>query len=225
MLDINFKTYSNVTATTLPTGRTYHTPDGNYPSITTILGKTANQQWLINWRNKVGEEEANRISKYATDRGELVHSYLERYWNGEDVMPEVESDNSYLDVSGMTKRLIKATNKNITNIFAQEIPVWNKELGYAGRVDAVGEWRNELAIIDYKTSKKRKYISGIKDYFLQVAAYAEATNLLYGTNINKLVILVTVENQNVQAFYGDRLRYLPELKYRLRLFKSTYGEK
>ena len=58
---------------TLPEGRTYYTPDGNYPSITTILGKTSNQIWLQKWREKVGEEEAARISKEATDRGTLIH--------------------------------------------------------------------------------------------------------------------------------------------------------
>ena len=60
---------------TLPTGRTYFTPDGNYSSITTILGKTSNNAWLQAWKDKVGEEEAARISKEATDRGTLVHEY------------------------------------------------------------------------------------------------------------------------------------------------------
>ena len=60
---------------TLPSGRTYFTPDGNFPSITTVLGKTSNQVWLQVWKDKVGEEEDARISKKATERGTLIHSY------------------------------------------------------------------------------------------------------------------------------------------------------
>ena len=52
----------DVESETLPTGRTYFTPDGKFPSITTVLRKTANQAWLQAWKEKVGEEEAARVS-------------------------------------------------------------------------------------------------------------------------------------------------------------------
>ena len=81
-MDINYEKTSSVYAETLPTGRTYFTPDGDFPSITTLLGKTSdNQVWLQKWRERVGEEEANRISKEATDRGTLIHEYAEKYFN------------------------------------------------------------------------------------------------------------------------------------------------
>ena len=66
---------TDVKTETLKTGRTYYTPDGAYPSITTILGKTADNTWLQKWIERVGEEEAARVSKEATDRGTLVHEY------------------------------------------------------------------------------------------------------------------------------------------------------
>jgi len=155
----------SITATTTSKGRVYHTPDGDFPSVTTILGQTANNIWLQKWKEKVGEEEAARISKYATDRGEKVHSYLERFWNGEDINNELVNDFEYDDIQNMTTNLIKATSNNITKSYEQEIAVWHKELGYAGRVDMVGQWRGEDAIIDFKTSKKKKYISNVKDFF------------------------------------------------------------
>jgi len=49
---------TEVDTDTLPSGRTYHTPDGSYPSITTILGKTSDHTWLQKWIERVGEEEA-----------------------------------------------------------------------------------------------------------------------------------------------------------------------
>ena len=77
---IDYSKTDSVYAETLKTGRTYMTPDGDFPSMTTILGKTSdNQVWLQKWRERVGEEEADRISKEATDRGTLVHEYAEKY--------------------------------------------------------------------------------------------------------------------------------------------------
>ena len=64
-------------------GRYYETPDGDFPSVTTILSNTTYKPWLEKWKQRVGEEEAARISKIATDRGEAVHSFAERYFNGE----------------------------------------------------------------------------------------------------------------------------------------------
>lgn len=51
MKKFNYTTEMDVV--TLPSGRTYHTPDGSYPSITTVLGKTSpNQMWLERWKKK-----------------------------------------------------------------------------------------------------------------------------------------------------------------------------
>ena len=62
---------TEVDTDTLPTGRTYHTPDGSYPSITTILGKTSDQTWLLKWKERVGEEENHRNPSppYTVERG------------------------------------------------------------------------------------------------------------------------------------------------------------
>lgn len=223
---IDYSILDSVYAETLDTGRTYFTPAGAFPSITTILGKTANQAWLDKWREKVGIEEANRISKYATDRGEAVHTYLERYWNNDpDVLSDIAKDTSFYDIKGMATRLISATQKGVTKVHAQEIALYSPSLCLAGRVDMYGEWRDEEAIIDFKTSKKKKYKSGIKDYFLQCCFYAEAHNELFQTNINKLVILITVEDaEKTQAFYSDRRFHLSDLKYRINQYRRLVSE-
>lgn len=205
---------------TLPTGRTYFTPDGDFPSITTILGKTADQTWLDKWREKIGYEEAERISKAATDRGELIHKYMERHLNKENIYSELLTEPN--DVQLMTRKMIEATTANITKLYAQEIAVWSPSLKFAGRVDVVGEWRNTPSIIDFKTSKKRKTASQIKDYYLQCTAYAQAHNELFGTDIQKIVILITIETGGVQGFYGDSIHYLPDLKYRINQYNKMY---
>lgn len=214
------KTYS-VSAETLESGRTYFTPDGDFPSITTILGKTSdNQIWLQKWKERVGEEEAARISKEATDRGTLIHEYAEKYWNGEDIHPSLISEKE--DVRQMTLSLIKAGERGIEEVWAQEIALWSPSLKYAGRVDMVGLWKGVPTIIDFKTSKKKKSLKQIKDYYVQCTGYAHAHNELFDTKIENIVILMTVESGGAQIFTGTMKSYFPELKYRVNTYNSVY---
>ena len=52
------------------------------PSVTTILGKTKNQQFLKDWKAKVGEQEAERIKNVSSSRGTSMHKFLEKYITG-----------------------------------------------------------------------------------------------------------------------------------------------
>jgi genome maintenance exonuclease 1 len=213
MIDYNITT--SVTTETLTTGRTYFTPDGAYPSITTLLGKTSSSQiWLQKWKDKVGEEEAARVSKEATDRGTAVHEYLEKYWNGEDIIGDLAREPT--NVRLPAKALINGTSRNVTEVWAQEIPVWSPTLKFAGRVDMIGLWNNIPSIIDFKTSKKIKKGKDIKDYFLQASGYAHAHNELFGTNIQKIVIIVAVDGEEEPLIFEQKAPvFIPELKSRI----------
>jgi len=215
---INYDICKTVYAETLPTGRTYITPDGSYPSITTLLGKTSSSLiWLQKWKDNVGEEEAARISKEATDRGTAVHEYLEKYWNGEDILSDLAGEPS--NVRLPAKALINGTSRNVTEVYNQEIPVWSPTLKFAGRVDMIGTWNKIPAIIDFKTSKKVKKGKDIKDYFLQASGYAYAHNELFGTNIQKIVIIVAVDGEEEPLIFEQKVPvFIPELKNRI----STY---
>lgn len=220
----NYNELPNLEATTLESGRTYQTPDGDFPSITTVLGKTSNNVWLQRWKDKVGEEEARRISKIATDRGTLVHSYLERYWNKEDIKPDLVKEN--LDVIHMVKSLVDLTQKNISQVHAQEIALWSPTLKCAGRVDKVCTWLGEDVILDYKTSKKPKnLITDIRDYKLQITFYREARNELMPNlpPINKGVILIAVDGKPPQVSVFDCRPFVPELKMRLNGFYKNFS--
>ena len=89
----------------------------------------------------------------------------------------------------MVKDLITITELGVEEIWGQEQVLWNKKYGYAGRCDMVGIWKGKPSIIDFKTSKKTKYIKQIKDYFIQCCAYAVAHNQMFGTGIKNIVIL------------------------------------
>lgn len=205
---------------TLPTGRTYHTPDGSYPSITTILGKTSNQVWLQRWKDRVGEEEAARISKLATDRGTLIHEYVEKHFNSEDIKHQLETEPT--DIQFMTRNLIKGVSSGIEEIYGQEQILWSNKYKYAGRTDMVGVWKGKLSIIDFKTSKKPKTENQIRDYYLQCCSYAVAHNELFGTGIKDAVIIITTETNTFQIFEKSLPSFLYELKNRINTFYSVH---
>ena len=210
----------NMKVETLPSGRTYFTPDGDYPSITTILGKTANQNWLQKWKEKVGEEEAARISKEATDRGTLIHKYAERYFNKEEIFSDLIHES--LDVIQMSKDLIKITESGVDEIWGQEQILWSKKYWYAGRCDMAGIWKGKPSIIDFKTSKRTKYIKHIKDYFIQCCGYVVAHNEMFGTGIRNIVILITVDGKKPQCFETSAVPFLSELKLRINQYDKKF---
>ena len=118
------------------------------------------------------------------------------------------------DVIQMTRDLIKITESGVDEIWGQEQVLWSNKYKYAGRCDMVGIWKGTPSIIDFKTSKKTKYIKQIKDYFIQCCAYAIAHNELYGTGIKNVVILITVDGKEPQCFETSAVPFLPELKNR-----------
>ena len=59
--------------------RFYVLPDGTeLVSVTTMLAAQPNPT-IEQWKNRVGPEEANRVSKLATGRGTGLHSLCESY--------------------------------------------------------------------------------------------------------------------------------------------------
>ena len=86
-----------------------------YPSVTTVVG-LKNREQIKLWRERVGSEEANRITKYATNRGTNFHEKVEQYLRKE--VPYIEFDN--LIEEGMFKG-IKPVLDEITPI-ALEAP-------------------------------------------------------------------------------------------------------
>ena len=179
---------------TFPDGKRYYTlEDGTrLPSVTTVLG-AMKKEAIMKWRKRVGEEEANRISRKATSRGTNVHTLCERYLNNEklgDIMP---------DAREMFNDLVPHLDK-IDNIHYQECALWSKQLGMAGRVDCIAEYEGVLSVIDFKTSKRIKTKESIEDYFWQTTAYSLMYEEMIGRPIDNLVIIMAVENEQPLIF-------------------------
>ena len=218
---MKFPYVTDMSVDTLTTGRTYHTPDGSYPSLTTILGKTANNPWLEQWKQRVGEEEAARISKEATDRGTLIHSFAERHFNGDSIWEELRTQP--MDVRQMSRDLISLVGTGLEEVWGQEQVLWSNKYRYAGRTDMVGIWKGRPAIIDFKTSKKTKQSTQIRDYFIQCCGYAVAHNEMYGTGIKDIVVVITVDSKEPQLFEKTAPPFLYELQNRRSDYEKIMG--
>jgi genome maintenance exonuclease 1 len=187
--------YEDFSAQTEKKGRIYHSPGGDLPSITTILNKTRDNTWLYAWRKRVGEEKANEIATAAATRGTKIHKHMENHMDGKEVDLSEASEDEVQMFNGL-----KLYESKITKVYGKEIALYSKSLKFAGRADLIGEWENIPAIVDYKTSRKPKRKSWIKDYFIQGTAYALAHDEMYDTQINLIVVLITVENDIPQCF-------------------------
>lgn len=178
--------------------RLYETPGGDkVPSVTTILSKTGDNSGIIAWRKRVGNEEANRVSKESTGLGTLVHKHVENYLLGEE---RPGGKNLVHEMAKkMADKIINEGLTSVTEVWGMEVQLYFPGL-YAGTTDLVGTYKGVPAIMDHKTSKALKKLEWMEDYFIQTCAYALAHNELYGTNIKKGVLFMTTRDDNYKTY-------------------------
>ena len=197
--------YAALTRKSVDGQRLYTCPDGDaVPSVTTILDKTKSkekQEGLARWRKSIGEEKATAIVTEAANRGTRMHTYLEQYVNGEELKESVS--NPYAQQSlDMAKIVIDEGLCNVDEYWGTEVALYFPKI-YAGTTDLVGVHKGTDAILDFKQTNKPKKREWIEDYFLQLAAYAEAHNEVYGTKINKGVVLMCSKDYKYQEFISE----------------------
>ena len=191
-------------------------------SITSVTSHY-NREIFDNWRKKVGEDEAQKITKAATSRGTDVHSLVENHLYNKE-LPSVAPMADFLF------KIAKADLNRINNIYALEGSLYSKQLGIAGTVDCIAEYDGELAIIDFKTSKKPKPREWIEHYFVQCMAYGCMLYELTGISVKKLVIIMACENGECVVYEErDKSKYIKLLGKYIRKFVGDklelYGTK
>ena len=185
--------------------RYYSVPDEDellkLVSITSITSHY-NKEIFTNWRKRVGNETADRITKAATSRGTDMHTLTENYLKNAE-LPPVQPMAEFLF------KISKSKLKHINNIHALEGSLYSKQLGIAGTVDCIAEYENELAIIDFKTSKKPKPREWIDHYFVQCMGYGCMLYELTGIPVKKLVIIMACENGECVVYEErDKAKYI-----------------
>ena len=208
-------TYTDLTTQTAMGGRWYDTPIGSFPSITTILGTTAPPDKvasLENWRNSLGIEKANAVSKKAADHGTNVHLLAERYLKKEVVNAPINGQPvPYADMAAFNALKLKLDK--IEEIWGQEVALYSTSLEVAGRCDLVGKFKGMPVIVDFKTASRVKGKKDIHDYELQLLFYATAHNEMFGTNIATGIILMVADTGFPQEF---KIEFTDEMKAELK---------
>ena len=215
---LNIHSFPILKATTTQQGRRYLVDGAMWPSVTTVIGHSKKKA-ILEWRNKVGEEEANKISKRASTRGNKCHKLCELYLENKSITKYKDDPLSM----GLFYQ-IKPYLDSIDNIHALEAPLCSSLLKMAGRVDCIAEYNGELAIIDFKTSTKYKREEWIHDYFAQETAYAIMFQELTGLAPKKLVTIIACETGEPQIFeIYDKFKYARKLREYIDAYRSAYG--
>lgn len=162
-------------------------------SITSVISNYK-KDFFNKWRERVGVEEADKITRKATSRGTDMHTLVENYLLNAPELPTVQPLSQHLFY------IAKPALNRINNIYALEGSLYSEFLGIAGTVDCIAEFDGELSIIDFKTSAKPKPREWIEGYFVQCCAYACMLHEMTGLSVKKFVIIMACEDGEVEVY-------------------------
>ena len=184
--------------------RTYDVAGYRLPSVTTILGTTKDQQFIKDWKAKVGEKEAERIKNLSSRRGTSMHKFLESYITrvGYDDLTELGQA-----AKPMAEKVIEIGLAPVEEYYGSEVTLYYPGL-YAGSTDLVCIHNGVDTVVDFKQSNRPKKKEWIEDYYLQIAAYAMAHDYVHDSKIEKGVIMMCTPDLYYQEFVveGAELR-------------------
>jgi len=191
--------YPKSTRSLIEGNRHYDVNQEMLPSVTTILSATQSDEKkasLANWRQKVGENEADKIRDEAASRGTAMHQFLEFYLRNEKILDL--SDEGQV-ASGMGQVIIDQGFSELKEIWGSEVTLFYPGL-YAGSTDLCGIYSGRESIIDFKQTNKPKRKEWIDEYFMQLGAYAMAHDVIYNTCVDQGVILMCSKDGFFQKF-------------------------
>ena len=212
----NFVPFVELSTETIDGKRHYVLPDGitKLKSVTTIISEKSDKTALYEWRKRVGDEEANRISTQAARRGTSIHKIAERYVLNEE---NIYKDEMPINVETF-KSIQNILDDHVDNILGVELPLYSKALKCAGRTDLVAEYDGVLSIIDFKTSRKPKKLEWIENYLLQSTVYSMMFEWTYKIAVPQFVIIIAVDDEKTpQTFVMERSKYVERV---LEVFRS-----
>ena len=209
----------NIESVETPEGRRYRTPDGIFPSVTTVTG-WKKRAFFAKWRRDNPEE-----SKRVLSRGTKLHSLIETYLRN-DLTPAVlaESAGAVTSPNGVGEvELFSSMQEDIDRIgkiFAIEVPLWSQKVGLAGRTDCIAEFDGVPSVVDFKSSNYPKSEDAIHDYFMQATAYALMWQDRTGRALQNIAILIGVEEGGSQVFTADPRDYVEDLVDAIRQYRE-----
>lgn len=208
--EVNYK----IESVTSPSGdRLYRTPEGDFPSATTVISDTQDKSFLDRWRKRIGKEEAARITRQSADFGARMHAAIEnRIKTG-------SLGACRFDVKAAWGDLKQEFEENLTIVHGCEVSMWSKTIGVSGTADCFGYWAGRPAIIDFKTSRSTKRKEWIEHYFIQGVFYATMLQERFDFVAEDIVIPIfsnkgesNVFRAKLSEYYRPALRVLEQYR-------------
>jgi len=188
-------------------GRTYETPDGRFPSVTTIIGRAFDKSHLEAWRDRIGHGEADLQTAKAGRFGTKLHDVLEKYLLKEDCSKAQSIERMRFE---SVKRKI---TPHISKVYGAEFPLYSTRLRTAGKTDGIVLWDGVPAIIDLKTTKKWKREEWVLNYFVQAACYGQMVNDTFPKmDVQKIVIVFSTEDLDCYYFEKNISDYYDQVR-------------
>jgi genome maintenance exonuclease 1 len=200
--------------------RTYKTPIGSLPSVTTILELTedeADKERLRKWQHKqnklLGLEKSKTNSENYLKRGTEIHEAI-KYKFHHNVEP---AENWVHEGNAQRWKHLQPFLKSI-KIMECERFIWHNS-GYAGTADLVAIMDDQPTLLDWKTSDRIKKRQWIDEAFIQTAAYAKAWNFsalptqdspAYLNDITQLAVVV-ISPEKLQIFTENNIKKYEKL--------------
>lgn len=195
--------------------RVYVTPEGNkYPSVTSITGLQSKKH-IEQWRQRVGAEEADRVTNRALSRGTRVHSLCENYLLGNELDIDMFDIEMWSTMRPMLDR--------IDNIHCLETPLYSDFLQAAGTVDCIGEFDGKLSVIDFKTASRAKERDDIHNYFEQTSAYSVMFEERTGIPVGRLVIIMAIDDDAPRVFIEKRDSWIAGFRKQRMDYRQLYN--
>lgn len=204
---LNLPILADIPTETVDGSRRYVVNGKLLPSVTTVTSYQ-NRKSIAEWRERVGEEVANKISQFASTNGTKFHKIVEDYLNNIDADYDTEKYEIALKLFNQFQSILD----DVDNIHYQECALYSETLGIAGRVDCIAEYNGKLSIIDFKSSSKPKYESQIQNYFVQETGYAMMYEEMTGNKIEQIVTLISCHSGETQVFIKNPQDYVDTLK-------------
>lgn len=181
--------------------RVYATPDGEkLPSVTTILSATKDMTALNEWKKRVGEENAKRISQEAAGVGTGMHNNLERFVAGLQRQPG--NNPVHVKANAMAEVIITNGLSKVDEIWAVEQSLYFPGL-YSGTTDLIAVYQGNPSVCDYKQTNKPKKEEWIEDYKMQLVAYILAHNEVYDTDIREGHVFMCTRGNDPMLIGGE----------------------
>ena len=182
--------------------RFYKRNNEYYPSVTSILQYFPKVKFFENWLKDVGHN-SDIIVRKSADEGTQTHSLIEKYLTGEEInwLDQYGNATCSLQVWQMLLKFVEFWETEKPELVESEIHLFSDIHKIAGTCDLVVRMRDELWILDIKTSNSLH-----TSYDLQLAAYTTCWNETFEEKVTRNGVIWLKSSKHKADKKGDKIQ-------------------